>query len=185
MNPVPEPGKQDTGAQNDREEEAALGENENDAENVREVGPSSEARRRPKNTCCGGCNNSSKNDEPQETANHEAETANHEAVTSEGTDGVSCFDSCHGGQWTPPRGSHVAEVVEKPVEEKKNDWGNRVVGFMQYLNKAIYVFCENNRLLRVCNTLFINECTFSWISLCVLINSYFVRSGTKVLVIIL
>ena len=114
VNPVPEPGKQDTGAQNGTEEEAALGENENDAENVIEVGPSSEARRRPKNTCCGGCNNSSKNDEPQETANHEA-------VASEGADGVSCFDSCHGGQWTPPRGSHVAEVVEKPVEEKKND----------------------------------------------------------------
>jgi hypothetical protein len=34
-------------------------------------------------------------------------------------DCISCLGNCHGGQLT--RGSHVAEVVDKPVEEKKND----------------------------------------------------------------
>jgi hypothetical protein len=34
-------------------------------------------------------------------------------------DSISCLGNCHGGQVT--RGSHVEEVVAKPVGEKKND----------------------------------------------------------------
>jgi hypothetical protein len=47
--------------------------------------------------------------------------------------------NCHGGQVT--RGSHVEEVVAKPVGEKKNDWGQPFwVVIMQYLRKCVFVY---------------------------------------------
>ncbi len=88
--------------------------NGGDLEEAEKIGadeaPETEARRRTNAACCrGGCDSG-----PPEVT---GEVSN-ELVAADSSE-AGCT-GCHGGHW-PRGGSHVEEVVDKPVEEKKND----------------------------------------------------------------